>query len=319
MAPTLRSSAPNTPNSKLPDVQTPANVTPRKTPTCTKCKRPKAGHPRSGCPYTDSQTPTKNAGQGIVDALGSMHLQSPSREAGDDTRATIRQRRRSSLAATLAATPSVVSLNTESREHLDGLLQPGMFDNNSEDRMPITTGKVAQWQETLTRKRIKMPCSLSSPSPYSSQESIKLEEASLTAPLDITDGGGPVVTPTLNSTPSASIQTIRPLNRSMSMQQREAFFSSLDNNCNATICVAPRNDVCNIQAGAIKVGLYVRVVLGRDTANPQDFLILGRNEAAVKRVHEQLEGGRKQSTSIRAATAGAVVGAVGAFAGLAFS
>ncbi|KAG6897604.1 hypothetical protein C0992_013044 [Termitomyces sp. T32_za158] len=325
MAPTLRSSAPNTPNSKFPSVQTPANVTPRKTPSCTKCKRPKAGHPRSGCPYTDTQTfqekeaRAENTGQNIVDALDSMHLQSPSREASDNTRATIRQRRRTSMAAALATTQSVVSLDTESRKHLDGLMQPGMFDDNPEDRTHITTDKVVQWQETLTRKRIKMPCSLSSPSPYSSQESIKLEEPSPAAPVDIPNKNGPVMTPTANFTPSASVQTIRSLNRTMSMEQRETFFSNLDNNSNATICVAPRNDIYNIQADAIKVGLYTRVVSGRDTTNPQDFLILGQNEAAVKRVQEQLEGARKQSTGIRAATAGAVVGAVGAFAGLAFS
>lgn len=317
MAPTLRSSVPNTPNSKSPGFQ--ANGTPRKTPTCTKCKRPRVGHPRSGCPYTDSQTVdekeshAENAGRSIVDALGSMHLQSPSREVGDDTRATIRQRRRSTLAAALATSRSVVSLDTEAQEHLDSLL-----DDISENKTPITKDKVGQWQGTLTRKRIRMPCSLSSPSPYSSQESIKLEEHSPTAPI-LTNDDGPIMAPTQDSTSSASAQTIQPLNRTMSMEQRETFFSNLEKNSNATIYVAPRDDIYNIQADAIKVGLYTRIVLGRDTTDPQDFLILGRDEAAVKRVHDQLEGERKHSANIRAATAGAVVGAVGAFAGLAFS
>ncbi|KAG5324759.1 hypothetical protein C0989_011762, partial [Termitomyces sp. Mn162] len=88
---------------------------------------------------------------------------------------------------------------------------------------------------------------------------------------------------------------------------------------NASIYAVPRDDIYDIQAGAIKVGFYARVVLGKDTSDPQGLLILGRNKAAVKRLHEQLEVEHKQSTNFRAATAGAVVGAVSTFAGLAFA
>ncbi|KAG6861986.1 hypothetical protein C0995_009170 [Termitomyces sp. Mi166 len=322
MAPTLRSSAPNTPNSKSTGLKTPSSVTPRKAHTCTKCKRPKAGHPRSGCPYTDSQTTAekelsaKNAGQTIVDALGSMNLQSPSREADDDTRATIRQRRRqSSLAAALITTQSVISLDTETQELVDGLVQPGILDNSPEGgRTPTTADKVGQWQEALTparstRKRVKMPGSLSSPSPDSSYGSIKLEEPSPPVPINITDDE-PITTPTSNPAPSTSIPTVQPLSRSMSMEQRETFLSNLNNNSDATIYLVPRDDIHNIQADAIKVGFYVRVVLEKDTSAPQgDLLVLGRNEAAVKRLHEQLKVEHKQSRGFRAATAGAVVGA----------
>ncbi|KAF8231411.1 hypothetical protein L208DRAFT_996994, partial [Tricholoma matsutake] len=79
MAPsTLRSSAPNTPTDKSSDTST---VTPRKVPQCSKCKRPKQGHPRSGCPYVDSPLKDKNDIQttpamanNMINALGSMHI-----------------------------------------------------------------------------------------------------------------------------------------------------------------------------------------------------------------------------------------------------
>lgn len=103
------------------------------------------------------------------------------------------------------------------------------------------------------------------------------------------------------------------------MEQREEFLSVLNDKSNATIYTVPRDDIYDVQASAIKVGFHARVVLGKDTSDPQGLLIVGRDEAAVKRLHEQMEVKRKQSTNFRAATAGAVVGAVGAFAGLAFA
>jgi len=330
MAPTLRSSAPNTPSSKSPAELETSTVTPRKTPVCSKCKRPRAGHPRSGCPYVDSpsngstaQTPPRSAGKTIEDALGSMQLASSTPERDEDTKATIRNRRRSSLAqaAALAQAPSLLSLDSESQEIVERLLQPGMFDNDTQDDSGTSkqAARVVQWQEALLAtpvkpKRVKMPGSLTTPSPESSQASVRVNETdkpSTHAAEDIT---------TLVDQPlSRAIRRPQPLARSMSVEQRDMFLSRLHNSSDATVYVVPRDDIHNIHAKAIKLGFYARIVLGKDTSDPQGLLVLGRNEAAVKRLYEQVEVERKKSSRFRAAASGAVVGAVGAFAGLAFS
>ncbi|KAG9317714.1 hypothetical protein JVU11DRAFT_1928 [Chiua virens] len=101
MPPLTRSSAPSTP--AKPRVSTDGLPTPpstegstRRTPHCTKCHRPRAGHPRSGCPYVDASesTPpspsgTREAAQltsaGVDDVmseeLSSLHIVSPTTEA----------------------------------------------------------------------------------------------------------------------------------------------------------------------------------------------------------------------------------------------
>ncbi|KAG6866129.1 hypothetical protein C0991_008437 [Blastosporella zonata] len=324
MAPTLRSSASNTPNGKSTGGQDPSSVTPRKAPVCSKCKRPRAGHPRSGCPYTISPTKSTKqavpdaAGNTLVDALGSMQLQSPTRD--DDTKATIRQRRRSSQAAALAMAHSVNSIDTEFQEIIDRLVEPGMFDNSIDGHeTPTVAAKVVQWRDTMTParpKRVKMPGSMSSPSPYSSQESIKLEESAPRAYLDeiINEDCA-----SRSPQDSAAIPAPRPLVRSMSTEQRETFLSSLNSSSTATVYLVPRDDIHHIHAEAVKMGFYARIVLGKDPKDPQGLLIMGQDEEAVKRLHSQVELERKKSSRFSAAAGGAVVGAVGAFVGLAFA
>ncbi|KAG6910811.1 hypothetical protein DXG01_007700 [Tephrocybe rancida] len=332
MAPTLRSSVPNTPNGKASGGQEPLGVTPRKAPVCSKCKRPRAGHPRSGCPYADSPTTgpqqapvTAANGKSLVDALGSMQLQSPARDRDDETRATIRQRRRSSYVTALAPAQSVLSLDIESQEIVESLLQPGMFDKSFDGEGTLdVAGKVVKWQDALTptrpkRPRVKMPGSMSSPSPYSSQESIKPEEAPTASPIDLSiedDVTSPLESETSTS---HSPRTAQPLARSMSIEQRETFLSSLTHSSAATVYLVPRDSIHNIHADAVKVGFYTRIILGKDISDPHGLLVVGQDEGAVKRLYEQVEVERKKSSGLRAAAGGAVVGAVGAFAGLAFA
>ncbi|GLB34181.1 hypothetical protein LshimejAT787_0110650 [Lyophyllum shimeji] len=338
MAPTLRSSAQNTPSGKSATASEQSPVTPRKTPTCSKCKRPRAGHPRSGCPYVDSpsndgtaHTPPPSAGKSIEDALGSMQLASSTPGRDEDTKAVIRNRRRSSLAAQAAALvhgPSLLSLDSDSQGIVERLLQPGMFDDDAkEDTSGASkaTAKVIQWQEALLATpvkpksaRVKMPGSLTTPSPESSQVSVCVEESGKSsakaAPIVAEDSTAAVDQPL-----SGATRRPQPLVRSMSAEQREIFLSGLHNSSDATVYVVPRADIHDIHAEAIKLGFHARIVLGKDTNDPQGLIVLGRNETAVKRLYEQVEVERKKSSRLRAAAGGAVVGAVGAFAGLAFS
>ncbi|TFY63147.1 hypothetical protein EVG20_g6437, partial [Dentipellis fragilis] len=79
MPPALRSSAPNTPVAKKITPNTTPKSSTRKVPHCTKCHRPRAGHPRQGCPYADADSPPPatqpNEAAAISDALGSLHIE----------------------------------------------------------------------------------------------------------------------------------------------------------------------------------------------------------------------------------------------------
>jgi hypothetical protein len=325
MAPTLRSSAPSTPTAKTDTTSDISTVTPRKTPQCTKCKRPRQGHPRSGCPYADSPLKEKQSNiqtaNNITDALGSMYIASPSLERDEDTKAATRNRRRSSVQPPqLAPGETLVSLSSNSQEIIERLMQPGMFDDDTGDDAGAvknkTKAKIVRWQETVQRPVVKMPGTLTTPSPQTSQESLKTlpykQETSPTPELGLSSID-------VSSTPSS--QRRQPLARSMSMEQRQAFVSNLTSSSHATIYVLPSSDIYSIHASAIKVGLHARVVQSMDKSDPQGLLVLGHDEKAVQRLYEKVETESQKSPSgrLRAAAGGAVVGVVGAWAGLAFT
>lgn len=334
MAPsTLRSSAPNTPTDKSSDTST---VTPRKVPQCSKCKRPKQGHPRSGCPYVDSPLKDKNDIQttpamanNMINALGSMHIASPSHERDEDTKATIRSRRRSSIQPPqLAPGETLMSLSSNSHEIVERLMQPGMFDDTDDDAGDVQgerKAKIVRWQETVqqlaspakSKPVVKMPGTLITPSPESSRDSLKnLPNKQETPAPDISIHGS-----SIDATSIASSLGPKPLIRSMSMEQRETFISNLTSSSDATIYVLPSSDIHSIHASAIKLGLHARIVMSVDTNDHQGLLVLGQDEKAVQRVYKKAETESKkvQSGRMRAVAGGAVVGAVGAWAGLAFS
>jgi len=338
MAPTLRSSAPNTPTGKSSTTSDTPTVTPRKTPQCTKCKRPRQGHPRSGCPYVDSplkekknntQTTSTTANH-IVDALGSMHIAPPSYECDEDTKAVIRSRRRSSIQPPqLAPGETLLSLSSNSQEIVERLLQPEMFDNDANDNVGSAKGKrkakIVQWQETVQgatapvkpRLIVKMPGTLRTPSPESSQSSLKTLPDKQETPAPEFSAVGPSNSNTSSTTFPRCPQ---PLVRSMSMIQREAFVSNLTSSSDATIYVLPSSDIQSIYASATKLGLHARVVMSVDKSDPQGLLVLGHDEKSVRGLYEKVETESKKvpSSRMRAAAGGAVVGAVGAWAGLAF-
>ncbi|KAG5648739.1 hypothetical protein DXG03_000086 [Asterophora parasitica] len=331
MAPTLRSSAPATPSGKTTGGNEPSIVTPRKAPTCSKCKRPRAGHPRSGCPYVNSPpTARKSPAVTVIpsrttieDALGSMHLSSPTPDRGhEDTKAAIRNRRRSSLAAAaaLAPTETLVSLDSESQELVERLLQPGMFDDDAEaDGSSKMAARVVRWQETLAvtpvkpkGKKVKMPGSLSTPSPDSSHNSVRVaDEAGIPIPARTSSA----IAGHEDTAPSLPRST--PLSRTMSMEQRDMFPASLRKSSDATVYEVPRDDIEKSRDEAIKLGFHARAFLPKGSNAPHALLVLG-DKAAVERLYAQMESEPKSASRFRAAAGAAVVGAVGAVAGLAY-
>ena len=94
-------------------IETTPTKSPRKTPHCTKCQRPRAGHPRQGCPYTRS--PNVHVQPSNLDITASMDSLaiSPTK-----TKLSERRRRPPAPATTIA------SLSTESSDILNRLLEP---------------------------------------------------------------------------------------------------------------------------------------------------------------------------------------------------
>jgi len=113
----------------------------------------------------------------------------------------------------------------------------------------------------------------------------------------------------------------------MSMEEREAFVKSLNEASDATVYVLPKVDIHDVNATAVKLGFRTRIVMNeRDEDDLQALLVLARDEESFEWLSEKIEKEdkalRKGQQSTRAfglVAGGAVIGAVGAWAGLAFS
>ncbi|EAU84460.2 hypothetical protein CC1G_01456 [Coprinopsis cinerea okayama7 len=137
----------------------------------------------------------------------------------------------------------------------------------------------------------------------------------------------------------------KPLSRTMSMEQRQLFISRLGAAYaeKATIYVVPKADVHVIADTARDTGFIASVVTNEVEGDDQSLLVIGRDEEEVEKllarvqqaernkVTEKMtsassssadyapEKPRSSTSALKAAAGGAVVGAVGAWAGLAFS
>ena len=352
MAPTLRnSSAQNSPTRT--SVNHSPTITPRKTPQCSKCKRPRAGHPRSGCPFVDD-SPTKTQGKPdnhLTEALGSMSLLSPAPIESKEDKAFIRNRRRLSAQPELVPSDSLLSLSTNSSEIVARLLQPGMFDDTDEDDNLGDKGKVSKvvrWQETIaasspsplklkTPARSPMPGSLFPPTPESSFASARasdVEEISVVVRRSNVAFANPDDASAQSTSTSTSTveQRALPLARSMSALQREVFMSQLEPEAKATLCVFDKTDIAAMYAKAVVQHKFVVQVMNNDENDSQALLVVGRDEEAVNALLRQVEAENERATAklqsskpesrsskLGIAASGVVVGAVSAWAGLAFS
>ncbi|KAF8165711.1 hypothetical protein B0H34DRAFT_690224 [Crassisporium funariophilum] len=290
-------------------------------------------------------------------ALGSMKLASPARvERDEDTKAYIRNRRRlSAQPITLGPSASLLSLDTNSDEIVARLLQPGSFDDidTEEQAGGAKPSRVIRWQDTLlatpgtqnralktkTPARSPMPGTLFPPTPETSFASSIVSQPKQEIPTKMTPMADRVSMGTCsvgNPSESSSTSTRRgpPLGRTMSATERDVFVSKLTNEAAATIYIVPKADLDSIVDEAASLKFFAHQVMNEDENDPQALLILGRDEVAVEallrrveienekarssRMHNKERGNRKTS-ALRAAAGGAMVGVVGAWAGLAFS
>ncbi|KJA29641.1 hypothetical protein HYPSUDRAFT_196006 [Hypholoma sublateritium FD-334 SS-4] len=357
MAPTLRSSSTNT---------TPTTTPTRKVPQCSQCKRARAGHPRSGCPFADSPQMSKmgavdNSGH-LTDALGSMLIGTPgpALDEDDDVKVAVRNRRRPSQPP-LVRNETLLSLSTNSKEIVDRLSQPGAFDDDGDKHEVASKGaRIVRWQEVVsavvansdpakrtmkskTPARSPMPGTLIPPSPdssfMSSTSASFLKQESPSANSMRTPSEQPAPGPAdseehaLSSddgaTSEATVTRRRaaPLTRTMSAVERDVFVSRLSGEAPATIYIIPKADVDAIVKQAVSLKFITELVMSEDDDDPNALIILGREEKAVQTLLRKVEtenrkaqvGKAKGSSTLRAAAGAAVVGAVGAWAGLAFT
>ncbi|KAJ4478998.1 hypothetical protein J3R30DRAFT_3288900 [Lentinula aciculospora] len=339
MAPSTRTrSADNTPVkghgavvSELDILATPT----RKIPHCSKCNRPRAGHPRSGCPFV---TPTKEnvsdrSNTNLTDALGSMTIEGQE-TAPPETPARRKKRRRSEKAAALAPSQTLQSLTDSD---LEALLLPGDGDA-TDDGNDGDTGdeerKIVHWKDrvemlsaggTITTRAI-MPGTLVTPSPWSSFASIPEDNKAGIIDTDSTS----TASFSSSSTETISVEVVspssttvpRPLARTMSMEERAGFMAHLEELSSAKAYVLNRADLAELRQRT-PTGLYMRYLMDEDAG--RNVLVVGRDEVDTERLFQTLDAEKqrakyaKQGVDMKSAAGGAVVGAVATFTGLAFS
>ncbi|KAG7097406.1 hypothetical protein E1B28_004756 [Marasmius oreades] len=324
-------------------------VTPRKAPHCHKCQKPMRGHPKGACSSRDSPT-----AEHIINSINSLDITKGPQDAEDedvvpvthkktrstgrrsltprtlpaeedtepeDTKAVIRERRRSERAAKQAIprAESLGSLDSNSVELLKHLLP---------EEEPEKEKKVVHWKDeatsshgsTSTNGRVKMeraimPCSLDPPSPWSSFSSVVASQDDHDVASSASSEG------LLDSHSRAAGKPPKPLQRSMSMEERHQFLKRLEGLSSAQAYMIPEADSDDLQAPK---GLFTKS-LPAGVAHPgQNILIVGKDEKDTQDLYERLKeeqatsGSRRRSGGLTMAAGGVVVGAVATFAGLAY-
>ena len=303
MPPTLRS---NTLRSPTSDGSTPS--TPRK---CSKCGRARAGHPRQGCPYVDtdatSDSTSVNEAEHISNASESVHIIP---NPYDRPRSSNNQ---------VVAESNLASLSADSCEIVERLLTPGVMDNTNDQEASGVC--IPEWQAnvstptqvktepvTINLARPTMPGTLYSPSPSFFQSTEDIFKTEMLSVDSATSQPGTEIYP-------------RPLARTASTDERDAFLMELSEISKppATVYLLPMADIPDIRKSAEKIGFYSCVVsAGGKSGN--GWLILGCDPQAVLTLQQQLQVKKgKQGSKLKAAAGGAVVGAVATWTGLAFS
>ncbi|KAK0190461.1 hypothetical protein F5146DRAFT_1044315 [Armillaria mellea] len=352
MAPALRSKkSPTKPASfgGSSPATTPTS-TPRKTPQCAQCGRPRAGHPRQGCPYAAAATKDDSPPEvtNITDALGSMKIQtSPPRHDDPDTadswelediEAAVRQRRRreSARRATIVPSESIASISTSSSEILNMLLHD-IGDEDKDDKFRKT---VVRWQDALSTPKAKprksrakertMPCTFpgTAPSVASVVPHPTVEEPPATPQPAKSEE--PVLDLSAVNVPPSPTPSPKPLTRNMSSLQRSTFIDTLNSRYKQTTAyLLPKSDITEIEAAALNHGLHTRRITSVESENEEQVLVVGQDPADTQKFYATIEGQAKlladnaadsrRSSGLKAVAGAAVVGAVATFTGLAFS
>jgi hypothetical protein len=316
MAPTLRS----TTTHGRTDVETTPTKSPRKTPHCTKCQRPRAGHPRQGCPYDRSPRSQAGVQRTPLDITKSMDalVISPTKAKPDESRQ-----------CQPAHEMTLASLSTESSNILNRLFPPkdtcehGISTNNEDRKVGAgLTSEFHQSPNTFPKSPFRegriMPGTLFTPRSSFYTETPVMEAIQSNGHRQSGSGASVVVPPS----PSPMGVGAPPLVRTMSVEERTAFLDGL-----AELSLGPPATVYSIHVhelhhmaeAARKHGFHTGTVLPQTCSREEGLLILGRDLRAVEDLLAKLSREFPKQSSIRAVAGGAVAGAVATFTGLALA
>ncbi|PSR73425.1 hypothetical protein PHLCEN_2v10717 [Hermanssonia centrifuga] len=273
---------------------------PRKVPHCTKCKRPRAGHPRSGCPYMDnSDTPSTTSSAppsprkltpevlGIDNGLRRLQIRTPAEDQAE------KRRRRQSSPVRLVRTETLQSLSTEASEIIRGLQQPGLLHADPDE----VNERVTRWQEEVATPR-------------------KAGQA----------GSVPERLVTQSPTPAPEIPRRRQsqtLHRTLSAEERQNFLQRLataTKSSPANVYVLNATDIPGMAKEAKERGFYARTFIPKEQSadEKQGLLVLGRNREAVDALLDK-SAADTATNGFKSCVAGVVVGAVATWGSLAFA
>ena len=308
MAPVLRSTTSTTTVRGRSDMEITPTKSPRRTPHCSKCQRPRAGHPRQGCPYSPS--PNSRAQKTHLDITASLDTLeiSPSK-----TKLGERRRR-------LPATEmSLASLSTESSDILNRLFEPentrnplSSLDKNVDaSHSPAFHRNPSSSTKPLFKEGRTMPGTLITPQPSFSMEIPSTQE------IPHFDGEFDNKTSVVSRPHSPAAAP--PLARCMSMEERTTFLDGLAELSRAppaTVYAIHVQELPHIAESATRLGFHTGTMLSESAE--EGLLILGRDSVAVENLLSKLSRD-PQKCGIRAMAGGAVAGAVATFTGLALA
>ncbi|KAF9534610.1 hypothetical protein CPB83DRAFT_205231 [Crepidotus variabilis] len=321
--------------------QTPSktpSVTPRKAPHCKICKSPMKGHPKGSCPPLDSPTQINddsssdngNEGRPLASAMRSINLGSttPMRDVDEENKTFVRDRRRKSgRASAIRPIDQVQSLSSTSNDLVERLREPGLLDNTNQISTPVV-----DWQDVVSPKnthvRQIMPCSLIPPSAENSFA--VMSDSNAVAKAESPTMQIKTSPPSEQEPPVAGPSRSRPLARSMSGEQRDLFLERMSGQAKATIYVVPKDDLVDLQSAASSLKFSTYSLMNNDREDTNAFFIVSTDELAVQQAANWLQEESTTSTKakkgrtsggakIAAVASGAVAGAIGAWAGLAYS
>lgn len=264
--------------------------------------------------------------------------------------------RRSTGTPPLQTSESLASISTSAENILNDLTKPGFF---SQETVFDDDGKGdgSQHAHIPSKVRIKsgpqrlMPGTLMAPSWESSIGGFLDDAKSSEGPRNGSKSSLGVQTSFRglgsDPAPSSSLRSTspRPLQRSQTQEQRELFLSSLSQTSPASVYIHKKQEIDSVHASAKAAKLYVHVIDDNGADGEEDVLVvIGSDLRAVEKLADELTKSIKgftagttnttnnfyitkttddrpgtSSSTMKAVASGAIVGAVGTWAGLAFS
>ena len=274
------------------------------------------GHRKSSCAPPDSGEGDLGV-EDLPKSLKALNIASPDfiRDREMESKAFIRDRRRKSTTPAIVASDTISSLSTASNEIVARLLEPGIFDDTRVEDEAENTSRIVRWKETIapesskkTNIRQVMPGTLVAPTPDSSFVTLQKAES---------------------SDPTQSILR-QPLSRSMSVEQRNIFMSELAVQSAATLHVISREDADILQSQAASLNIITHLIISDDKNDSHSLLVVGRDKSSVRDLVRKVKEENRKAVSpnedhlksppnLKTVAGAAMIGAVGTWAGLAFS